>query len=199
MADAISGVPDRDLIARVRAGDTKAFENLFDALYPEMVSLCAAKLRDDEAAKDLVCGVFADLFFRRTDWEPSGMSVRAYFVRAVLNRSINAMRDNRTSQKNSVAVQVEMDTGLFGAVTLPPDAQLEEREAAEMAHDKLAGALAELPDRYREVLVLRWQQELTFAEIAQVLGMTEVAVRKLLSRASQRLKEVLAAASQNNS
>jgi RNA polymerase sigma factor for flagellar operon FliA len=70
-----------------------------------------------------------------------------------------------------------------------PYAQLERREL----RAQLARALAELPDRERQILALSYQQELTLAEIGQVIGVGESRVSQLRTQAIARLRSRLRA------
>ncbi len=56
----------------------------------------------------------------------------------------------------------------------------------------LAGAISELPDRERQILALYYEEELTLAEIGEVIGVGESRVSQLRSQAIARLRSVLA-------
>ena len=79
-----------------------------------------------------------------------------------------------------------LDRGLM-ALSSSPSRQARRREQAA----QLAEALGRLPDDYREVLVLRHLEELSFPEVARRLGRSVEAVKKLWARAVPRLREVL--------
>jgi RNA polymerase sigma factor for flagellar operon FliA len=68
-----------------------------------------------------------------------------------------------------------------------PHAALERRELAA----RLAGALAQLPERERHILALYFQEELTLAEIGQVIGVGESRVSQLRTQALARLRSLL--------
>lgn len=71
-----------------------------------------------------------------------------------------------------------------------PDQELTDRETAAAIHQ----AVGTLPPRQRQVLLLRWQQQASYDEIAASLGISAKTVAVHLGRAIQRLREILAQA-----
>jgi RNA polymerase sigma-70 factor, ECF subfamily len=119
--------------------------------------------------------------------------LRAWLVKIVEHNLIDSARRYRQTQQRDVSREVPIDTG---------DGQLEiagrQKTASSIVRrretdEELLRAVGQLPSRHREVIELRHRQGLSYAEIGAKMGMTEVAARKLWSRAVATLREELAA------
>src|SRR5687767_13623958 len=77
-------VTDAAIIAKVRAGNESAFEQLFRAHYEQLYHFASIYLNDPAAAEDIVIGVFGWLWMNRASWAPR-TSAEAYLYGAVRN------------------------------------------------------------------------------------------------------------------
>ncbi len=154
------------------------------------VPLCQfayAYVREESAAKDAVADVFADLWARRDQWVVR-TTVEAYLYAAVRNRASTLRRNAERRARHHAALGESAASVAIGpAVVRGADDLVEERER----HHLLEQALARVPDRYRLVLVLRWRQQLGWAEIAEALGISPAAATMLHMRALKCLREQL--------
>lgn len=107
----------------------------------------------------------------------------------LLHNLANVRRDYRDTLKRQVGRERPLAAGMeFLPSDRPtPGAVLAAQERREI----LVRALEQLPDHYREVLLLRQQQNCSFPEIAQRMGRTAEGARKLWARAIEQLKEIL--------
>jgi RNA polymerase sigma-19 factor, ECF subfamily len=171
---------EADLVRRVRGGDEAAFEQIFRAYYPRLVSFACAGLRSQDLAEETVQEVFLHIWARRDLWVIE-RSLAAYMFRAVRNRISNARRSIRleTAYSSGIAREVGGDTD---SVTTDGRLCEAELEAA------LAGALAKLPERPRQVFLLSRRQHLSYGEIAVVLGISVKTVEMHMGRALIQLR-----------
>lgn len=179
-------VTDRALLARINSGGRgaeQAFEELVRLHYTELVRFAEYMLGSPDMAEDVVCEVFARLWPERKDWSPR-TTIIAYLVAAVRNRAITLRRAER--RRSSMAIDVANELDLW--MGRPERAGSEVERAEQIAH--LRGLLNELPDTAREAVVLRWIHEMSFEEIADVLGTSQAAVQMQISRALRKLREV---------
>jgi RNA polymerase sigma-70 factor (ECF subfamily) len=122
----------------------------------------------------------------------SAEELRAW-LRQLLHNVANFVRRFRGTDKRQVGREVALDPsswsgtpwGNLPAETPSPSSHVR----AEEQEGLLASALERLPEEYRQVLRGRYQEGLSFAEIAQALGRSPNAVRKLWARAVARLRE----------
>jgi len=169
---------DADLVRAFVGGDPSAFEQLVDRHQRALLHLCQRLVGASDAA-DLFQEVFLQCW-RSLAQLRAPEAFRAWLLQITVRRA----RRRRARQLHE-ARDVEMPE-LFAA---PP-----ERDHAELADDvaRLRAALALLPDRQREVVVLRHDHGLTFAEIAATLDIREDAARANHYQGLKRLRRELA-------
>lgn len=178
---------ERGVIAAVRAGDSAAFERLFTSHYDALCAFVYSYVRSREATEDLVQDLFASIWENRERWLPGG-SIRQYLFTAARNRALTHLR-------HDVVVRRFENTLARDPVPLP-DSRVAER-ADDLAHTAeltaaFEAAVRALPARRRRVLLLRWEGQLTHAEIAQVLGISVKGVETQIGRAMRFIRERLA-------
>jgi RNA polymerase sigma-70 factor (ECF subfamily) len=173
-------IPETELLARIRAGDRAAFERLFRTWYPRLADWAFRLLESRDAAEDAVQEVFVAIWQGR-ERLPEAQSIAAYLHRAVRNRALNQLRHQKTAgkwiaaQESEPAISPDAETGLADR----------ELDAAYRA------ALAELAPRGREVFVLSRERGLTYAQIAETLGISVKTVETLMGRAIGALRRKL--------
>jgi RNA polymerase sigma-70 factor, ECF subfamily len=188
-AGIVTSAPDRnashsaDLEARIRDGDVRAFEQLFRAHYEPLCRFAHRYLLDAGLAEDLVQDLFAHLWAERARLELRG-SVRAYLFSAVRNRALN-LRKRQLVEHDWARDEALPDVRQLHRA--PPSSdhalEVEERDA------HLRSALESLPERCRMVMRLRWQEQMSHAEIATVMGISLKGVENQLARGLQALRQ----------
>ena len=172
---------DRDLLERLRQGDTAAFDAIFKTWYGPLVGTAERMLRDRAVAEELVQDVMLELWRRRESLAADG-SAQAYLFQATRNRVLNHLRHLKIEQRSEPEVQSE--------VASTPHAD------AEAVHEELdvavQRAVQALPDRCREVFELSRVHGLKCAEIAKTLGISVKTVEAQMGKALRTLRERLA-------
>ena len=168
-----------------RSGDVDAFESLFRHLHP-MLHRVALRLTGSAAeADDAVQETFARLWERRAELDP-GRSVRAYLVRSVRNRLLNAARDAQT-RRTLLATHAD---ALAPAGGPRPDAVA---EGASLA-GRLGALLDALPERQRMAIALTRFEGLSHAEAAEAMTCSARTVNNHIVRGLRTLRSRLRAA-----
>ena len=179
-----------ELVARIRGGDSAAFEVLYRLYVEELVRFVAGMVRSFEDAQDVVEEVFIGLWMRREEWAPR-YGARAYLFGAARNRALNARRDRATAERleesgwgwdGEGGEAVGMGTPLR-----PIDEALDAAEVLAVVERAMAG----LPEVRRMVLELRLRQGMSGNEVAEVLGISRNAVDLHMSRGLQTLRALL--------
>ena len=116
--------------------------------------------------------------------------LKSWISRLVVHNLMDAGRRFRQSQQRSVAREVAWDTQSDVSVARY-QASASSLARRRETDDELLRAVAELPERSQQVLELRHRMGLSHAEVAEELGMTEAAARKLWSRIVEELQERL--------
>lgn len=149
------------------------------------------ELRGKGGASDLVQETFLEAqrdFGRFQGTSPDEW--RAWLRRLLLNNLADFTRHFRGTAKRAAAREVALDDSDGPARDLEADdTPAGDRAAAWEQTEEFRVALARLPDDYREVILLRYQDQLSFEEIGSRLGRTANAARMLWLRAIERLKK----------
>ncbi|HYC50602.1 MAG TPA: RNA polymerase sigma-70 factor [Gemmatimonadaceae bacterium] len=173
---------DRPLLQKLRSGDEGAYDAVFREWYPALVRLAVSLVRDHDAGEEVAQDVMHELWRRRESLEED-MSVRAYLLRSVRNRSLNHLRHRRVRRESEHDVEALYNEPV--ASDQPVVAQ-ELSEAVQQAFD-------ELPPRCREVFALSRLHGLTYAEIATALAISQKTVEAQVGKALRVMRQRLAA------
>lgn len=159
--------------------DSAAFEALFRAHYAELVRASIRVSGDRAVSEDVVQGVFMR-FYERGGLERAE-NPRAYLRRAVVTRTLNALRDRKRLTHPG-------DDALSSAVE-----HVEPEPADDLGDlkERLHAAIARLPERARIILVLYRFEGLSYSEIANELSISPKTVENQLSRALKLLRSYL--------
>jgi RNA polymerase sigma-70 factor (ECF subfamily) len=184
--------PDIRLMLRVRDDDTTAFTELVSHYQHRLVGIMHHLVGNAEEAEDLAQEVFLRVYRNRKKYSPQAKFSTWLFTIAN-NLALNALRNR--SRKPVVPLEAS-ESGPMGR----PEEQLA-RDAgptpsfglrqAELA-TRIRAALDTLNERQKMAVVLNKYEDMNYAEIAEVMGLTTKAVKSLLSRARARLREALA-------
>src|SRR2546422_10507508 len=153
---------DAELLSAFGAGDVRAFETLVRRYQRPVLAIARRFARDEDDAEDLAQRAFINASQRATGWR--GGSFKSWVFRIVVNLAKNHLRDTARFDRSEQAQDREAE---------PTIEDPEERIARTQQQKALREAVARLPRRQREVLLLRIDGDLPFAEIAQALGITE--------------------------
>jgi RNA polymerase sigma-70 factor (ECF subfamily) len=177
---------DRDLMARLVAGDRDALDPLMERHHRRLYRIALGYLRDPDLAKDVVQETFVKAFQNASRWDTRA-EVAPWLARIAVNQSIDQYRRvrRRRTAEEPLAEGDHSETLTVGDAS--PDALVRGREIGE----RIQTALAVLPERQRAVFVLRHCEEMTLEEIAESLQMNLGTVKSALHRAVRRLRETL--------
>jgi RNA polymerase sigma-70 factor (ECF subfamily) len=172
---------------RIRLGDEDAFQSLFELHYGSLCDFVQSYVRSSETAEELVQTVFLRIWVDRATWEPA-TGVRAYLFAACRNQALGALKHERVVALAAARAASEDVSLGSGAPRLGPD---EELQAAELTR-ALQEAVRALPERRRWVVILRWQHQMSYAEIADALGISVKTVEVQIGRALAAFRTRLA-------
>ena len=163
-------------------GDLRAFELLFRREYASLCRFALRYVRDAQAAEDIVQDLFAALWAARGGMDLHAHS-RAYLFTAVRNRSLN-VRKRELVERAWSHDEALPDVRALHRRPVQPDEALETREV----HAEVEAAMRALPERLRMVMQLRWQEQMSYAEIAAILSISIKGVENQLSRGLRALR-----------
>jgi RNA polymerase sigma-70 factor (ECF subfamily) len=183
--------PDAALMLRVKQGDTAAFTELVDKYKQPVMNVAYRMLHDAMEAEDLAQVVFLQVFKSAGRYKVSSKFSTWLFTIA-RNLCLNEIRRRARHHADSMDVphpeQEDQPLHQFeDKQTASPPERLLHGELA----DKIEQTLAELPENQRLAIVLCRQEDLSYEEIARVLGCSVSATKSLIHRGRETLKQKL--------
>ncbi len=186
------------LYRRFLDGDKGGLEELIALYQHELLRFIYGYVRDTGVAEDVMQEVFVEIYCRRSFKEHSGVAFKTYLYTIARNKSLNAIKKRKRKKELSLDALMEKNATLGDsetdeAFTLTygqrPDNLLEKTE-----RDKaLYTAISRLKAEYREVLTLRYFEDLSPERIAKITKRKVKQVYNLLARGKTALKaEMLA-------
>jgi RNA polymerase sigma-70 factor (ECF subfamily) len=184
---------DRALVARLRAGDGEAFEQAVRTYSPRLLAVTRRILGNDEEARDALQDTFLSAF-RAIGTFDGGSRLSTWLHRIAVNAALMRIRRRKRKPERSIEelLPAYRDDGHHaeGFVSWDPPVDV----AMEAAHNRalVRECIAELPEQYRMVLMMRDIEDIDTADVAAMLGITPNAVKIRLHRARQALRTLLA-------
>ncbi len=170
----------------VSADDAREIRRLFDAHVEELTRYAYRYLKSIEESKDVVHDAFFRLWCHREEINPRA-GARAYLYTTVRNLALDHLRRRGVEARWRGRVR---ESAGDDALIAPddPDRDLAISELSSAVRE----AVAALPVRQREVLLLRWHRQADYDEIARTLGISPKTVSIHVGRAFVSLRKVLA-------
>ena len=180
--DTLADVSDDTLLVLYANGDAEAARTLSLRLVPRALSYSGRLLGDRAEAEDVVQEAMLRLWRMAPDWRPGEAQVSTWLYRVVSNLCL----DRKRAQKRRPTATLDDAPDL---AALGPGVEARMMQDQRMA--ALTAALAELPDRQRQAVVLRHIEGLANPEIAAILEIGVEAVESLTARGKRALTAAL--------
>jgi RNA polymerase sigma-70 factor (ECF subfamily) len=184
--------PDIRLMLRVRDDDSSAFTELVELYQHRLVAVMHHLVGTAEEAEDLAQEVFLRVYRSRKKYRARSKFSTWLFTIAN-NLALNSLRSRRRKPVVSLPAQDSGPLGPRPAEQLVPDRRsgpMQRLQRQELAA-QIRQALEALNERQRVAVVLNKFEDMNYAEIAEIMGLTTKAVKSLLSRARMNLRAAL--------
>lgn len=172
---------DIELADLVRSADDRAFKEVYDRYNKLLYLFAYNKLRNKEEAKDVVQEVFAWLLNNRTRFAINS-SVSSFLYKSVLNKIFDIFRHESVIRK-----YIEQGDHYIDIDSTETDYLIREKDIAQMIRQEIDA----MPQKMKEVYLLRFEQYLSAKEIAEQLNISENTVNTHLKRAAKKLRDNL--------
>jgi RNA polymerase sigma-70 factor (ECF subfamily) len=183
----IGGVPTEDLIARFQKGQPRAFEAIYDRFKDYVYRVAFFVLRNQQEAEDAVQETFLDLLKALPNYDIHGTArFETWLYRVTVNRSRMHLRRKMPPSEEWDDVEERLERMPVTHTQQPEEVLLERDRASRLWH-----AVNELPDTHRIAVLLRYQQNLSYEEIADVMGINVGTVKSRLYNAHAKIKGLL--------
>jgi RNA polymerase sigma-70 factor (ECF subfamily) len=183
---------EAECIRRIQAGESHVFHELIRPcerpIYFLLLSLLGNEAEAEDAAQETVLKVYRNLHLFRGESQ-----FRTWVLSIARNEGLGRLRKLASRREDSLDAEIEEQGGDYTPAILTswrevPTEALERKELS----DLLRKAIEELPENYRNIILLRDIEEMDVRETAAVLGISEGAVKVRLHRGRARLQRILA-------
>ena len=184
------------LYRRFLDGDKGGLEELITLYQHGLLRFIYGYVRDTGLAEDILQEVFVELYCHRSFKEQSDAAFKTYLYTIARNKSLNAIKKRKRKRELSLETLMEKNAALGEGETDEEkaftygeraDEQLERSERAKVLH----AAITRLKEDYREVLILRYFEDLSPEVIAKITKRKVKQVYNLLARGKAALKDEL--------
>jgi RNA polymerase sigma factor (sigma-70 family) len=166
-----------------KAGDRIAFTRLMQTYYRDLFQYATKFTKDGELIKDCLQDLFLELWKKRSTLGETNY-VKAYLLKAVRHKLYRQLYKN---QRHTQAQPLD-DNYCFDVVFSVEQLQIREEEVLHVT-EKLTTLLNQLPRRQKEIIYLRFFQELEVEQIVQVMEINPQSAYNLLHKAIHRLRQ----------
>ena len=184
--------PEAALLARLRAGEDAAYEELVRASSPRLLATLRRMLRSDDDARDALQETYLAAFRALPRFEGQS-KLSTWLHRIAVNSALMKLRSKRRRPEESIdelLPRFEQD-GHFTADTASTGKLLDEEVDDARRRAAVRRGIDRLPEAHRTVIVLRDVEGLSTEETADQLGITREATKMRLHRARQALRTLL--------
>lgn len=169
---------DEYLVTQIQSGSREAFDTLVKRYHLKLVATACASLDSQAEAEDIVQDILITIWINHQSWAPvRGAAV--YLFGSLSNRIRNVWRDKKRTARSLELVRAEMQNTVSDGSALAEEVAVVWEE------------VGNLPERWRTALVLKYMNDLTFAQVGTSMNISENAAKKLVQRAMVALNEVL--------
>jgi len=173
------------LVTKAARGDQDAFASLVDRTRALVCSIAMAILRDIDASQDVAQDVYLSAWRDLRKLRSPG-SFLPWLRQMTRNRAHHVLRSTVRRRRVFAAHDTDRLVELAATAETPASQLLEDERQR-----RLAGAIDELPEDAREVVTLYYREGQSVQQVADLLGMSQDAVRQRLSRARTKLRAAL--------
>lgn len=185
---------DRALARRILEGDERAFRGLFDSFFPRLYRFALARLDGDhEAARDVVQQTFCKAIERLETYRGEA-ALYTWFCQICRNTLIDSRRALNREARTVVLLEDQPNLRAILEAFVAPATDQPDLGAWQQDVRRLVQATVDtLPDRYSEILELKYVDGLSVDDIARRLNVGAKAAESLLTRARNAFREAIMA------
>jgi RNA polymerase sigma factor (sigma-70 family) len=174
---------DGTLLLQLQQHNEQSIALLMRNHYPSLYNYASRFINDKELIKDAIQEVFISLWQRR-DTAGSILSLHYYLLSAVKNKVLKALKKN-AGKNESLSFDEQYDF----EVEFPIEKNIIEKQLAEENALKLKAVMANLSVRQKEIIYLKFYQQLDHGQIADLMDISQQSVYNLLHESIQKLKK----------
>lgn len=175
---------DTDLWAGLLLGNELSFREIYLAHQDALFKYAMRMLSDEDAARDCLHNLFVKVWMNRKNLSATN-NIRYYLMSSLRNEILNYRQKEQRAVQGSERYAETFDM-LFS-----PESDYISREESRAQAQKLAVAMNQLTPRQKEIIYLRYFEDLSYEQIAEMMDINVKGAYKLSARALEALREVL--------
>jgi RNA polymerase sigma factor (sigma-70 family) len=180
-----SRLEDKDLWQLLRTGDAQAYEKIYKTHAHALHRYGSRFGLDESQVSDCLHDLFVAIWQKKTDLTPQITSIRFYLIVALRRRIIRLV----AQQKKIILSDGFNDKDLD--FELSQDMHIIHKENTEAQTLQLNNALNQLSPRQKEALFLRFYQDLSYQEVAQILNVEQQSAYNIIFRGVESLRKLM--------
>lgn len=187
----VSGLAIERLVQMSAEGNEKAFSQLVSIYEDSVFNMAMYITQNREDALDVSQEVFLKLW-RTLESFRGECSIKSYLMKLTKNTALDMKR--RNSYRQTISLTTENDEGEASQLDIADtsaDANPQEAYIRRERIEKVRRAISELDEEYRQVIVMREMNGMSYREISDALGINEGTVKSRINRARAALKKIL--------
>ena len=194
--DAALAAEEERLARAAATGDGNAFATLYERYERRAYNLAYRLTTSEEDAADAVQDAFVNVLRRLPKLGDRELAFGSYLFTATRNASYDLMSKRKRADPSDAIPEASVPIGAasgggFGLDPGDPHEDPDRKLLLESQQEEIRAANERLPERQREALALRELEELSYDEIAEIMGMNRNSVAQLISRARLKLRDEL--------
>lgn len=181
---------DVSLMLSFQKGHELAFQELVERNHARVIGLIYRFIGDATDAEDLAQEVFLRIYRARQSYTPTA-KFSTWMFRITANVSLNALR-SRANRRDDVSIDQVADGAEGPRSVMDPESPMPEQHLAQSeVQTQVREAIKALPEKQQIAVVLNKYEGMSYADIARTIGCSTMAVKSLLARARDNLKDRL--------
>ncbi|MGC9049027.1 MAG: RNA polymerase sigma factor [Patescibacteria group bacterium] len=172
---------EKILLNQIKSGNQQAFAKIYDFYLDKIYRFIYFRVSDENLARDFT----SETFIKVLNYIKGGQEIenfQSFLYQTARNLIVDFYRQKR---------QEELPIDEFIEENIVEEKDLASEVADKFELEKIQNALKQIPDHYREVIVLRFIEDLPFKEIAKIIGLKEDHTRVLVHRGLKMLRQQL--------
>lgn len=177
---------DSELIALTLSGQKRAFEGIVRRYQKLVYNVVYQMVQSHETSADLTQDTFLKAYKNLGGFR-SNANLKPWLLKIASNTALNHIRDSKSKYFDSLEEMLEESPQAE-----PPSADCVEQEVElRFSHLALQDALLKLSPRQRQIFVLRYQHDLSYQDVANIVEESESAIKSILFRIREKLRKIL--------
>lgn len=176
----IRNLQDKVLVTKTRSGKEQAYAKIYDKYYDDIYRFIFFRVSSVQVAEDLAADVFMKAWKYITEQKKTIENCRALLYRIARYTVIDYYRKHKA---------IPLENEEIDAIVV--ENRIEQKIDLQLDLELVQGALIKLSKEEQQIIVLRFIRELSYREIAEVVGKKRGAIRVLVHRTIKKLQQII--------